>query len=431
MSNESDFRGLLTDGELRASVLYHVGPYSDVLRRHQDDVHAAVRDGIGGVRALAPHLLDRITDERTLRIAWEYLAINGGSSPGPDGRRYADYATSEGREYCRALRDALRGRTYRTGPERIIRIEKDGGSGFRPIVLLNIQDRVVQRAVVSILQPVLDPLFDPRTFGYRPKLGHLHALACAERLTFSKNRWIWLTHDIRDAFLHVPMSRLLQVVRKFLPDDDLLKLLEMLLRGKCLPGLRQGGPLSPLMMNLYLHHFLDRPWRSRNPQMPLIRVADDLLVLCKTRRQAKAAGAELRQLLQPTGMFLKDAPEAALRDLNAGDAAEWMGFTIRKAGRGLACEINKRSWKRLRKNLALAHTKADSPLRAIHTIKQWLNQRGPCYRWSDREAVVQKIIAAANEQAFEEVPGPAELQHHWLRANSRWGRIRKAARAGE
>jgi hypothetical protein len=184
------------------------------------------------------------------------------------------------------------------------------------------------------------------------------------------------------------------------------------------------------MMNLYLHHFLDRPWRRMHPHLPLVRVADDVVVLCNTTKQAEEADAALRQLLRPTGMFFKET-QSPIRELNVGDAADWMGFTIRKEGRGLICQINQRSWNRLKKYLALAHTKSDSPVRAIHTIKQWLNQRGPCYRWSDRGHVCEEIIDAARKQAFEEVPSAYDLQRHWQRANARWCKLRNGVRAAQ
>ena len=290
---------------------------------------------------------------------------------------------------------------------------------------------MVQRAIVLIVQPLLNPLFDVRTFGYRPKLGHLHALACAEWLTQSQKRSVWVIEDIKDAFLQVPISRLLQVVRKFLPADDLIDLLGCVLPGQTQPGLRQGGPLSPLMMNLYLHHFLDRPWRRDCPHLPLIRVADDLLVLCKTRQRAEDADAHLHHLLQSAGMQIKETEAGPIRTLNTGDAADWMGFSIRKTDQKLAVEINERAWRRLQQYLALAHTKSDSPLRAIRTIEQWLNQRGPCFVWSDRDDVCEQIRHIARKQAFEEIPSSVDLQEHWLRANSRWGRVRKAVRAAQ
>ena len=117
-----------------------------------------------------------------MRIAFDHLAKKGGQAPGPNGRRYKDLASAEVWDLCRCLAKSVREGTYRPGPEHVTWIEKSSGSGRRPIVVSNIEDRVVQRAMVEIIQPFLEPLFEPSSFGYRPKISHLHALAHAEHL---------------------------------------------------------------------------------------------------------------------------------------------------------------------------------------------------------------------------------------------------------
>jgi hypothetical protein len=430
---DSFFRGdnVVLDGTRPEAVLYHRGNTQDFLKWHLEDSSRALRDGIAGVRTLAPHLFKRIAEARALRLAWAYLAEEGGPTPGPDGRRYRDYASAEVWDLCRCLAEALRRGTYRPGPEKLIYIDKNSGRGQRPIVLTNIADRVVQRAAVLILQPVLDPLFDPRSFGYRPKLGHLHALALAEGLTLFQRRRVWLAEDIENAYQRVPVPRLLQILHHLLPADDLLALLETILPGQHLDGLRQGGSLSPLALNVYLNRVLDRPWRRDLPQLPLIRYADDLLVLCRNQKQARQAHDHLRRLLPPAGLPLKHGFDNAVNDLGAGQSVTWLGFQIHKARRGLAVEIAERSWERLRTYLALAHAKNDPSLRAVHTIKHWLNQRGPCYPWSDRDAACERIAKLARKQAFEEIPPASALQDLWQRAYARWCKLRKSVQVGE
>ena len=420
-------RGAMGNVSDRAAVTYHRGGIGDFLNRHEKDATRALRDGMRGVREVAPHLFNRIADPRTLRAAWDFLARHGGSAPGVNGRRYADYTSAEVWSLCRCLTHAIRDGSYRPGPERIVWIDKSSGRGQRPIVILNIEDRVVQRAVVLILQPVLDPLFDDRSFGFRPRRGHLHALALAEYMTLSQQRRVWVAEDIRDAFVHVPIPRLVQVVQTFLPAGDLLALLETVLPAQNLAGLRQGGSLSPLMLNVYLHHFLDRPWRSTRANLPLIRVADDLLVLCKTDAQAQDAHAELQRLLQPTGMPLKGTPATTIHRMDDA-SAEWMGFSIRNGTRGLAMTIANRSWTKLRAHLALMHTKSQPAVRARQTIRAWLTQRGPCYPSTDRPKLYRKIASTAAEFAFDEIPGADELQARFQRAYARWGKLRHQAR---
>src|SRR5262249_46045260 len=178
--------------------------------------------------------------------------------------------------------------------ERVVWVSKGAGRGERPLVIQSILDRIVQRSCVQVLQPVLDALLDPRSFGFRPGRSHLHALALAERLARSKGLWCWVAVDIKDAFGSVPLNRLLDVVGKYLPDGELVKFLKVVLGGSKRPGLRQGGALSPLMLNLYLHHLLDTRWRELHPELPLLRYADDLLIVCPSREQAHEAYDELK-----------------------------------------------------------------------------------------------------------------------------------------
>ena len=179
-------------------------------------------------------------------------------------------------------------------------------------------------------------------------------------------------------------------MRKLLPADDLIGLLERVLAPGTLPGLRQGGPLSPLMLNVYLNHVLDRPWRRDQPGLPLIRVADDLLVPCRSESQAREARAELERLLVPAGMPLKGTAGSAARALSAADPIDWVGFSFHKPARGLAITIDEKSWAKLDEQLALAHTRTESPLRAVMVIEGWLGAKGPCYPWCDRDEVCRQ-----------------------------------------
>lgn len=101
----------------------------------------------------------------------------------------------------------------------------------------------MQRASYMVLAPLLDPLFHPNTIGFRPgpNGGHLRALALAEAMAVSHDRLVWVIADLKDAFLHVPVPRLLDVLRKRLPDDDLINFLGRTLPSRKLKGIRQGG----------------------------------------------------------------------------------------------------------------------------------------------------------------------------------------------
>jgi hypothetical protein len=407
-----------------AAVTYHRGGPNDLLKKHQEDARLTMQQGIRGAWALAPYLFDRVADARTFHAAWNHLSANGGQTPGPDGRRYTDYDTEEVWGLCRRLEDELQRGTYEPGPERVRHIPKASGPGERPLVLQSIRDRVVQRAIVEILQPVLDPLLDKHTFGFRPHLGYLHALARAQSLAQEQGRYVWVAEDLKDAFTRVPLPRLDDLLCKLLPDDGLLDLLRRVLPSQNVKGLRQGGSLSPLMLNVYVNQLLDRPWRRRQGPVPLLRVADDLLLLCQDAAEAGCAQQTLRALLTPAGMLLKGDPADTARDLEKGEAADWLGCRLRLE-QTLRFEITDRAWARLDDLLKRANTKVDAPLLAARTARQWLQQRGPCYPWSDRDEVGVRIVETARKYAFEEVPSPTALCREWKRAYFRWRALRR------
>lgn len=410
------------------AIEFHRGSPQDFLTRYQQRATLAAQAGYRGIREFGPRLVNRIADARTLRLAWDYLARNGGTAPGPNGHRYADYSSAEAWDLCRCLGKALRDGKYQPGPERILDIPKQSGQGTRPLVLTNVEDRVVQRAVVEILQPLMDPQFGRYCFGFRPRKSHLNALAHAKSIAFSQHRLVWTVADVKDAFLNVPVSQLLDVVRMIFRNNELVALLARILPSRRLTGIRQGGPLSPLMLNIYLHHFLDEPWRKRFPELPTIRVADDILLLSRNVEEAEMADAEIRRLLLPAGLRFKGTAKETVHDLDGGDDACWLGFRIRRASRGLRIELTEKAWRKLDSQLGLAHTKHDAPLRADRTLRAWLDQRGPCYRPSDSPKVCQRMIAMARAYAFEEVPSPTELDKRWQLAHEKWQELRRSIR---
>lgn len=274
-------------------------------------------------------------------------------STGLDGRRYLKYSDIEAWDLCRTAGKAIRSGTYRPRDDKPLKVAKNSGTGERVLHLPSIIDRTVQRAAMQILQPLLDPGFDSRSFGFRPGVGSQNALASAERLAQRQNRWVFVAHDVRDAFSHVPIPRLMGVVRKQFPDDSLIEFLRRLLTSRR-PGLRQGGPLSPLMLNVYLDHFLDRSWRRNCPEIPLLRYADDILLLCANMAEASQAEAELRRILSAAGMPLKAVAEEAIQDLSGGRTSVWMGTRIYRAFDELAIELTPMAWRRLRNHFRSA-----------------------------------------------------------------------------
>lgn len=406
------------------AALYHKGTRHDAVDRCRDAVANAIRQGHDGIQKIVPLLLKYVSDARVLRAAWDYLAKFGGQAPGVNGLTYGVLDNSEIWNLLTVLGQAIRNGTYRPGPLKQVEIPKDRvhpEKGFRRLLLPNIEDRVVQRAVGDIIGPIVDHRLGPEVFGFRRGRNRLHALAYAERLAREQNRFVWVVEDLCNAFGRVPRKRLIDVVRRRIPNDDLATLIDRLMDTGRKRGIPQGGSLSPQMLNAYLDHSLDRRWRKSCPDIPLVRYADDLLLLCRTQKQAKEAWNVLDELLLPTGMSLKGQRAVdAMHDLRKGAAVDWLGFRLSRGDNALTVKIADRAWSRLADRLVLAHDQPNSPLLANAVINGWIRQMAPCYNFEDQTAVLRKLRDLANEQAFDEIPRLQALRFHWQQARDRW-----------
>jgi RNA-directed DNA polymerase len=403
----------------------HRGTRRDFLRRHEAEAVAAARGTARAKKAFARKLLPRAADSRNLRTAWGYLAAEGGQAPGLDGLRFDDLEEHETWRLVRSISKAIKDDTYRPGPDRKVPIPKAGGTGTRTLSIPSVIDRLVQRAAVQVLQPYLDCFLGDGCLGFRPNLGINEALALAERLAVEGGRWAWLAEDLRNAFDNVPQQRLLDVLRTLIPDDAMMRLLRRLVETDGGTGIRQGGPLSPLLLNVYLNHFLDRKWDRLFAGVPLLRWADDVLILCRNRQEALQAYQGLKQLLLPAGMRLKGTPEKAVHDLQGGESIIWLGYRLRKGEGGLEVSLTEKAWKRLSERLELCHEKDFSSKRAVETILGWVGQMGPCLPTTGVDGAYARVVSLARGLGFDELPPIEGIRRSWHQAYLRWVRCRK------
>jgi retron-type reverse transcriptase/ribonuclease HI len=360
--------------------------------------------------------------------AWDRLARKGGKAPGPNGRRYEDLDDNEVWDLISAISALMKEGKYVPGPVRRTKIPKDRSDpsrGTRTLTLPNIEDRVVQRVIVDILQPLLDPLFGDTILGFRPGRDRVHALMSAQRMAEDGNRYVWIAEDIKNAFDNVPRGALMEVVAKYVPSPELVALIKRFVYiDNRKRGIPQGSPLSPLLLNLYLYHHLERQWAKKGlTDVPIIRVADDLLLLCLTQEEAESAWGKLDSLLRKAGLSLKHGVGKSIVDLAQGESANWLGYRVWLGKHGLEAKIAKRAWGRLRQYLELAHEKPDSPLRAIDVINGWIDQLGPCYSRVNLSRECARMQKLAAEYGFDEIPSRSALRFRWLQAHLRWKRL--------
>ena len=143
----------------------------------------------------------------------------------------------------------------------------------------------------------------------------MHALATAEANVTSARQTCLIVDDGKDAFGQISRNRLLDVLKLTLP-GNVTELIELVMTTDSRRGVRQGSPLSPLLLNVCLDHFLDKPWKRRHPDEPLIRSADDILICCGSVGEAGRAYQDLKKMMTAAGMPLKGDEASAIQDLS-------------------------------------------------------------------------------------------------------------------
>jgi hypothetical protein len=407
-------------------VLRHVGKRCAPLHRWRQLLRAVSPRGWGAVRAYAGDVMRLVADPRVLFTAAKVLASGGPKAAGPNGLRLEALADDELWRMCAVVGRAIDRGTYRPGEQRTTWVPKASGMGNRPIVVSDVQDRVVEKAAALILRPALDVLFDPLSFAYRPWRTREQAIAVVEILTTTGHP-VWLGHDLKDAYRHVPVSRLLEVVHKLLPCPRLRDFLGQVLpaQSKRVGGIKQGGPLSPLMLEVYLAHFLDRPLRKAGHPVRMVRYADDVLICAADVPSAERADEAVRRLLHPTGLRVKASFANAVTDLRTG-AGDWLGFRFRLQDGEFRVGLADIAFLKLERQLVRAHGCPRPAARALQILEGWVGQLGPCRGWEDAGAVCRRVRTTAAGCGFRETPSVGRLEQLWAASAGRWEQTRRA-----
>lgn len=245
-------------------------------------------------------LYDKVFAVKNLQVAWQRVKANQGAA-GSDGQSIAQFAAAEEANLLE-LHQELREKRYRPRPVRRKEIPKAGG-GVRRLGIPCVRDRIVQQAVAQVLEPIFEAKFSPRSHGFRPGRGCDSALEVVDKALRYGYGWV-AEADIKEFFDSVDHELLVDAVNEEIAEGSVLKLIRMFLAsgirlddGELLPsevGTPQGGPLSPLLANIYRHP-LDVALQAA--KLGLVRYADDFVILAQSQEQAEQGLAIARQVL--------------------------------------------------------------------------------------------------------------------------------------
>jgi len=232
--------------------------------------------------------------------AYKLVRKNKGSA-GVDGMTLGDIEDRLG-DTLYTLWNRMSSGSYFPKPVQRVDIPKKSG-GKRPLGIPTVLDRIAQMTARLYLEPILDPLFHPDSYGYRPKKSAHQAVAITRKRCWAYN-WV-VDVDIKGFFDTIDHELLLKAVRYHNPPAWVLLYIERWLKAPAVDakgtvlersqGTPQGGVISPLLANLFLHYVFDN-WMSRNyPQLVFARYADDVVIHCRSKDEAESLLTELKK----------------------------------------------------------------------------------------------------------------------------------------
>jgi RNA-directed DNA polymerase len=252
-------------------------------------------------------LIDKVFAERNLWAAFQQVARNDGAA-GVDHINVAEFERNTP-ENLWDLSAALQAGTYQPRSVRRAHIPKPGTKETRPLGIPTVRDRIVQAAVVNVIEPIFERDFAEQSYGFRPGRGCKDALRRVKELLKSGHHFV-VDADLKSYFDTIPHDSLMDRLKTKIADGPLLTLIESFLKANILDemsewtpeaGAPQGAVLSPLLSNIYLDpmdHLLGQAG------FEVVRYADDFVILCRTPEEAQRALETVRQWVAENGLTL-------------------------------------------------------------------------------------------------------------------------------
>jgi len=308
------------------------------VREFQEKLHQSAK---ANKRRRFHQLYDKVWAPWFLAVAWQRVRAKKGA-PGPDGITIGQIEADGIDEFLRKLSQELRERTYRTGPTRRKYIPKPNGK-LRPLGIPNVRDRVVQAAVLLVLEPIFEADLPDTAYGFRPGRDAHQALdAVGQHLLAGFTDVV--DADLAAYFDTIPHGNLLKLVAERVVDRGILALIKQWLEspivepdvppgspGKSSPkGTPQGGVISPLLANIY-HSCIPRIWNQWEKTKRLggkfVSYADDFVIMLRPG-QGRAAMYQLRHVCQRLALELSEEKTRVVD--SRSESFKFLGFDIRK-----------------------------------------------------------------------------------------------------
>lgn len=297
---------------------------------------AALENGVKGGKWFS--LIDKVYRMTTLERAWTYVKRNKGAA-GVDNMDVEKFAHNK-EVYLSELHKQLQDGTYK--PQAVKRVYIPKGNGkVRPLGIPVVMDRIVQASIKLVIEPIFENVFIQSSYGFRPKRGCKDALRQVDTLLGEGNVW-YADADLQAYFDTIPHQRLMQKFKCYISDGVLCDLIESFLKHEIMEngettrataGTPQGGVLSPLLSNLYLHD-LDVLLDANHFNM--VRYADDFVVLADNEEKVFAAEEIIHQWARENELTIHPEKSHTGNCMREGGGFDFLGYRFEMGNRWIS-----------------------------------------------------------------------------------------------
>lgn len=303
----------------------------------------------------ASDLLEAILDRDNLNKAYKRVKRNHGAA-GVDGMAVEE-ALPWLKEHKGELLQTIREGRYMPNPVRRKEIPKPDG-GVRKLGIPTVVDRIIQQAIAQKLQNIWEPLFSDSSYGYRPKRRAQQAIQQAKKYAEQGYRYVvsvdlskyfdTLNHEVRMNLLHrqIRDGRVLRLIKKYRKSG----VLENGIVCETEEGSPQGGPLSPMLANIYLNEF---DWEMESRKVRMVRYADDIVVFARSKRAAERLLESSRRYLEGRLKLRMNREKSKVTSIVAQKKFKFLGFCLGKNGKGIYIRVHEKSLKKAKEKLKL------------------------------------------------------------------------------